>query len=263
MDIDDTLVDDNQHISKHNLETIKSLKNKAIFYVATGRMFTSAKVIANEIDAQIVASNGGIYQIGNSISKNILDSNNLSMIYQIIEKYDLSAFFFSDHQVFYNHNLPGYFKHSTNNRIASPNPDDYIKINREKLLKHHSEIINGIIIEDHDLQKLEPAKIELKNQTNLNISSSFKNNIELIPEGISKATAIKQVQNQLNISPEHTFTFGDGENDIEMFKTSKYSVAMDNASDLVKKQANFTTDTYLNDGVAKFLERHLLQKGVL
>jgi len=161
MDIDDTLVNNNQQISDYTKEIINQDQDKALFYVATGRMFTSAQVIANEIKAQVVASNGGIYQIQNEVFQHTLGSQNLTNIYAILKKYDLSAFFFSDHQVFYNHDLPGYFKHSTNNRIASPDPKNYVKVNLKSLLKHQTEIINGIIIEDYDFSKLGPAKSDL------------------------------------------------------------------------------------------------------
>lgn len=258
MDIDDTLVNDNQQISPFTKEVIHRAQDKAIFYVATGRMFASAQVIANDIAAQVFASNGGIYQVQDKLFKQTLNSENLRAIYQVLETYDLSAFFFSDHQVFYNHNLPGYFKHSSNNRIASPDPNNYLHADLNTVLTHQSEIINGIIIEDNDLSKLIPAKKELQTSTDLNVSSSFKNNIELIPTGVSKATAIKQIQAKYHIPPEHTFTFGDGENDLEMFGVSKYSVAMGNANALVKSQANFETDRYTNDGVAKFLQKYLL-----
>lgn len=257
MDIDDTLVNNHQEISKFTKDTIKQNQSNTIFYVATGRMFTSAKVIADEINAKIVASNGGIFQNRSEIIQFHLGENNLKNIYHILEEKNLSAFFFSNHQVFYNRSLPKYFKHSTNNRIASPNPGDYLKVNLPLLLQHSDDIINGIIIEDTNIDILESAKKELKDTTDLNVSSSFKNNIELIPDNVSKATAIQQIQNEYNITPENTFTFGDGENDIEMFNMSKYSVAMGNASDSVKSHANFITDSYLNDGIAKFLQEHL------
>lgn len=258
MDIDDTLVNDNQQISDFTKKVIQQAQEKAIFYVATGRMFASAQVIADDINAQVVASNGGIYQIRDQIFQHTLGANNLTAIYHVLEANNLSAFFFSDHQVFYNNNLPGYFKHSSNNRIASPDPNNYIQADLQTVLKHKQEIINSIIIEDNDLTKLAPAKKQLQTTTDLNVSSSFKNNLELIPNGVSKATAIEQIQAQYQITPEQTFTFGDGENDIEMFKTSKYSVAMGNANELVKSHAHFETDRYTNDGVAKFIKKYLL-----
>ena len=50
---------------------------------------------------------------------------------------------------------------------------------------------------------------------------------------------------------------GDGENDISMFKVTPNSIAMGNAVDDIKKEANFVTDTNNNDGLAKVLGKIL------
>jgi hydroxymethylpyrimidine pyrophosphatase-like HAD family hydrolase len=43
-----------------------------------------------------------------------------------------------------------------------------------------------------------------------------------------------------------------------MFKKSGLSIAMGNASDDVKKQADVTTDSYNDEGFAKAMERFIL-----
>jgi hydroxymethylpyrimidine pyrophosphatase-like HAD family hydrolase len=43
-----------------------------------------------------------------------------------------------------------------------------------------------------------------------------------------------------------------------MFKHSGFSIAMGNASDVVKSQANVTTDSYNDEGFAKAIERFVL-----
>lgn len=51
-------------------------------------------------------------------------------------------------------------------------------------------------------------------------------------------------------------SLGDGQNDLGMLQSAKYSVAMDNALPEVKAAANYVTETNTNDGVAKFLQQH-------
>ena len=53
-------------------------------------------------------------------------------------------------------------------------------------------------------------------------------------------------------------TIGDSPNDVLMFKHSGLSIAMGNASDEVKSQANVTTDSYNDEGFAKAIERFVL-----
>jgi hydroxymethylpyrimidine pyrophosphatase-like HAD family hydrolase len=53
-------------------------------------------------------------------------------------------------------------------------------------------------------------------------------------------------------------TIGDQPNDVLMFKRSGLSIAMGNASDQVKSQADVTTDSYKDEGFAKAMERFVL-----
>ena len=52
--------------------------------------------------------------------------------------------------------------------------------------------------------------------------------------------------------------FGDELNDLEMLLYAGTGVAMGNARNVVKSAADFVTDTCDRDGIAKFLERHVL-----
>lgn len=53
--------------------------------------------------------------------------------------------------------------------------------------------------------------------------------------------------------------FGDGHNDIPMFKLVGYLVAMSNALDEVKSHTEFITDTNHNSGVGLFINKLLEQ----
>jgi hydroxymethylpyrimidine pyrophosphatase-like HAD family hydrolase len=57
---------------------------------------------------------------------------------------------------------------------------------------------------------------------------------------------------------EEIATIGDQPNDVLMFKRSGFSIAMGNASDEVKAQANVVTDSYNDEGFAKAMERFIL-----
>ncbi len=62
----------------------------------------------------------------------------------------------------------------------------------------------------------------------------------------------------LGVPAEEIATIGDQPNDVLMFKRSGFSIAMGNASEEVKRQANAVTDSYDNEGFAKAVERFLL-----
>lgn len=76
-------------------------------------------------------------------------------------------------------------------------------------------------------------------------------------EGFSKGTACEYLYKHLNIHKENTYAYGDGANDIEMLKLVGHGVAMGNASDEVKKSADYVTDTVNNEGIAKAFKKYL------
>ena len=55
-----------------------------------------------------------------------------------------------------------------------------------------------------------------------------------------KGNAIKLLQEVIKVTSDETVAFGDNFNDIEMLSDAKYSYAMENAHEEVKKVANYT-----------------------
>lgn len=86
---------------------------------------------------------------------------------------------------------------------------------------------------------------------------------EINMPNVSKGNAIQEVLKQHHIPLENSIAFGDGENDLEMLKTVNVGVAMENASDHVKKVADRVTESCANDGVVRELQRMGLVKGII
>lgn len=257
-DIDGTLMTNQQTISQDTLNYIHQLQNEGhLFFVATGRMYLSALKIAETIGSHVgvIASNGGIVSINDKIIQHTLDKQTSLKIYRLAMEYHLPLFFFTKDTIYYSLILPNYFKNETDQgRVDTGKQESYVFIENEEFLSLHAhEFINAIIISEDQKEALKQAKEKLSLWDTLTVSSSFWNNIEICPRGISKAIAIKKIQNAYQISSQYTISFGDGENDIDMFKVSDISVAMENANDKVKSHAKFATTTNNEDGVYKFL----------
>ncbi|MGM0123118.1 hypothetical protein IGI37_000484 [Enterococcus sp. AZ194] len=256
MDIDGTLVNHQQEISDKTRAVITSLQKQGHqFYVATGRKYSSAVQIAKQLseETQVVASNGSVYSINKTLYKKQLSEEALRVIYQTVVEKKLPIFFFGKHTVFYTRELPDYLQKNDQSRIGNDEEDFCFIDSLETLLCVKERIINGIIIADNHEEELKEIQAVLAASQLLSVSSSHPNNIELIPLGINKATAIEAIQAELAIPKERIISFGDGLNDLEMLQASGVSVAMGNAVDELKQQAKFVTDTNLEDGIANFL----------
>lgn len=67
--------------------------------------------------------------------------------------------------------------------------------------------------------------------------------IDLIIPGMDKSYGLRLLLNQFQIRPDQLVAFGDGENDLEMFKLAGTSYAMSNAVEVVKKSATHVIGT--------------------
>jgi len=74
--------------------------------------------------------------------------------------------------------------------------------------------------------------------------------IDLVPKGCSKVTGIEYVMKKYNIDVSETMAIGDGENDISMIKYCGIGVAMGHGKEVVKKAADYVTDSIEEDGIA-------------
>ncbi len=80
--------------------------------------------------------------------------------------------------------------------------------------------------------------------------------VEICPAGITKGKTLRRYMKMEGVAPEEVMVFGDGENDVDMFSSVKYSIAMGNAEDYVKESASYVTETNNEDGLVAALEKY-------
>jgi len=95
-----------------------------------------------------------------------------------------------------------------------------------------------------------------------NATFSKPNYLEIVPIGVNKAEALKQLAAILGLDLSQFAAIGDGLNDIEMLREAGLGIAMGNASDAVKSVADWVTGTNDHDGVALAVQR-LFKEGVI
>lgn len=89
------------------------------------------------------------------------------------------------------------------------------------------------------------------------ITSSAQGNIEVMPEGVSKGTALAAVAEQMGLTRENVMAVGDAANDLSMLRYAAHSVAMGNASPEVLSVCRHRTATNDEMGVARIISRVL------
>jgi hydroxymethylpyrimidine pyrophosphatase-like HAD family hydrolase len=94
-----------------------------------------------------------------------------------------------------------------------------------------------------------------------------KGAVMILPTGVNKATGLTAALSKLGISRHNTVGIGDAENDEAFLKMCGASAAVDNALDVVKKQAHIVTGGARGAGVSELIDQliendlaHLPQK---
>lgn len=72
-----------------------------------------------------------------------------------------------------------------------------------------------------------------------------------------KSKGIEFISEFEKLAKNEVAAFGDGQNDIPMFESVGYSVVMGNATDDVKKYADYVTKLNSEDGVAYAIENFI------
>lgn len=81
--------------------------------------------------------------------------------------------------------------------------------------------------------------------------------VEVMAEGVTKATGLARLCEHLGIDRADVVAFGDALNDVEMLRWAGRGVAMAGAEPVVREAADETTASNDEDGVAQMIERLL------
>ena len=104
------------------------------------------------------------------------------------------------------------------------------------------------------------AKEELSQITNLSVTSSGANNIEVNHESAQKGRSLQKVTELLNLPLSNVPALGDNFNDMSMIEAAGVGIAMANAEAEVKAIAKYETVTNIDNGVAYAIDRILAEE---
>ncbi|MDM5191017.1 Cof-type HAD-IIB family hydrolase [Bacillus sp. DX4.1] len=124
-------------------------------------------------------------------------------------------------------------------------------------------VVKVLMVEDPEhLVKVE-EKLQKQLEGELSVMRSKPFFLEFTEAGVTKGTSLNQLIQKLGIEREEVIAMGDSYNDQAMIEFAGLGVAMGNAPADIKEIANYVTDTNMNDGVAKVVEKFVLNSKVL
>ena len=93
----------------------------------------------------------------------------------------------------------------------------------------------------------------------LSVTHSSRRNVEIMAAGVNKGSALRWLAGALGVPMACCMAFGDNMNDLDMLNAAGWSVAMCNGDDALKRAARIVAPADVDDGVAKVIERCVLE----
>ncbi|REE92884.1 hypothetical protein A8990_103191 [Paenibacillus taihuensis] len=241
LDMDGTLLNDRQEISSENAMWIrKALDAGVIVCFATGRGFQSAAPYAEQLklDTPMITVNGGeIWHRPHALHKRTLMSP--VMMKRL-------------HELALSYPECWYWAYTTMDIF---NKEKWIEPASDYDAHHWLKF--GYYTENTEMR--DAILKETASWGGLEITNSSPWNLEMNPEGVSKASAIHELCSLLNIDMSQVAAMGDSLNDIAMIREAGLGVAMGNAQDEVKAAADVVTVTNEEHAVMHLIRDYVLK----
>lgn len=247
LDLDRTLLREDKSVSEYTMKVLEECKKmEIIIAIASARPRRAARVIARLIDCdKIICLNGAMI----TINEKVIATNKINakiahdLILKIIER-------FPDSKV-------------------SAEIDDFIHANfdlNESLTDSNNvkktdftgklDDVDKIIFAVEDAEEINEIKAMLPDGLYTSIANGFL--LQIMSNEATKINGVKALAKHYNININEIAAFGDDHDDVGMLKECGYGVAVANARDEVIKVADYITESSENDGVAKWIEKYIL-----
>ena len=266
-DLDGTLYHDDKTISERTKNTLaEAAQRKICFVPVTGRSILGVDRLIRELPwiRYVITGNGArIYDL----ASNTVIHEELLPAAQVIKMQELSltlpvacACYIGDQ---------GYISRYDYDRLDAYLPDknllkDVRRLHEpvEDLAETLREKQQGVLkfqvyFSDANLRK-PVTDAFLKAFPDISAASTLEYNVEITSKNADKGNALRVLCDHLHMPLSAAIAFGDGVNDMTLLSQAGIGVAMRNSMAEVFSAADAVTDTNNHDGVASYIEQHLL-----
>jgi len=259
MDLDGTLVDDDDVISEETVTLIKKLRNMGVeFTIATGRLLSAITHHADKLGIKIplITLDGTMinrYPGEPSIFEAYLPIKYVKRAINLADKFLLNVALCHDSAIYYTE------ENSVLPKVLNKFGATFKEVSSYE--NYLNETLEVVICGDSK-ERVKYVTNKMSFPYTFGVRNSFYKSrqyggtyyLELRKMGISKADGMKLLQKHLKIKMKETAVIGDWYNDKSLFETDAVKIAVANAVPEIKKMADFVTNRTNNEnGVAEFL----------
>lgn len=268
IDMDGTLLNSKHKVSSASKEALIKAHNKGVkIVISTGRMYSDAEFFSNLIGvkAPVIALNGAFIKGKDEsevIYKNVLEENLFAKLLNIFVEYKVYPTFYTPERAYCGSLFIKLFIEFIKLKgiMSGTSKIKYIKTRKQwnKVFKIEKNNIVKCEVMHKNQERLKKVRTEIQKISGIEIVSSSKHNIEITSKGVTKGMAVETLAAYYGMCKDEIIAIGDSENDISMIEFAGMGIAMGNAIERVKRKSNFITETNDNEGVAKAINKFIL-----
>jgi len=258
-DVDGTLVTDQKVLTKRAQAAVHSLRDAGIrFAITSGRPPQGMAMLFDplQLDTPIAGFNGGLFvkRDFSILEQKTIPSDIARQAIDLIRGHHLDAWIYCGNDwLITNSDAPHVAREAWTVKFQPKVVSDL-----EKDLDNVVKIV-GVSDDIDGVQRCEAdAQAAFGELASARRSQPYY--LDVTNKDANKGAVLDHLSRTLQVPATEIATIGDQPNDVLMFVKSGFSIAMGNASDEVKSQANATTDSYNDEGFAKAMERFILGK---
>ena len=241
-DIDGTLLSHKTNsVPASTVRALELLRQKGILtFIATGRNYHELPRIAPlqglSFDGAVTLNGQYCRNDREVLYRNPIDPSDIATLIRFLEEHPHPALFVEEGQMYIN------FHNDHVARVQAAIHSELPPIG--DLRRGYEQPIYQVMLymTDREQKALPPMP-------NVKLTSWHLGGADLIPATGGKAAGIAKVLAHYGIDKSETMAFGDGENDVDMFRAVGTAVAMGNAVASAKASADYVTDKVLDDGI--------------
>lgn len=271
-DLDGTLLNAKAELSDYAAEHLQALVEKGMqFSVATARTWETVGKILKKVDLKVpvVLQNGVcVYDPVKQqyIKVHAIPVQSVMHVIETMKKHQVRGFMYT----IADNKLRTYYEELDTPWLQDFYEERQKKYDKEfKKVEAFAEVVNDSIIYFSIFNRqeaLDPIYEDIKDDPGLHIEyyKDIYNEdlwyLEVNAVTASKAESVKYVKEYGHY--DKAVVFGDNYNDLSMFRIADEKIAVGNAREAVKEEADFVIGSNLEDGVVHYLERRW-QDGML
>ena len=248
-DLDGTLVAD-AHLRPASFDGVRELVEAGVsVFVATGRMFTSARRFAHALglSGMVIAYQGawvGDATTGETLLHRPLEGQTAAELIRAVHERGFEVLAYRDDEPYAEVRTPFTNGYATSAGVPLHVVDDLAAWATEPVTKL---VVPG---EPSACDALREELLPLYGHRAF-IAKSLPHYLEMAASDVSKATGVRFVCERLGIDQARTVAFGDGENDRELLDAAGFGIAVADGFDGLSEHADWICPPLEEDGAAR------------